>query len=418
MQNIWILVLTLTAVFEICEFKKAKLGRKIIRTQRCKYTFVVKEVAAGHCPTSIQPPIQSDDQQLMSGDMSTLISRLQEVEKQLDGEMMKNNNLTESISKQELTLKKADYMLEQYRSNFSNLFHIIHHLERSLHTQRSSYRDLEKKVSSVVLDVLEMNNILTTKVSPSDNSNPILKDVQVQSVSKIHNCGLSNVDNTFLDCLDVLNRGHTTSGVYYVTPTYSSCSIPVWCDMDTPPGGWLLLQKRKNGAVDFDRFWNEYKDGFGNVVSEFWIGLDNMFLLTNQDHYELRVDLWDFDDNRVHALYKNFKIDGERDKYKLHASHYEGSAQDSLEMHKGMKFSTPDQDNDNWNNYHCAREWSSGWWYNNCWSALLNGQYHNRSDVKFRGITWNNWKHEQLARTEMKIRPSRLYHNNTVPHKR
>lgn len=198
MQNVWVLVFLLTSWLHLCEFKNTKVGRKIIRTQRCKYTFVVKEVDAGNCPSSIQPPLQADDQQLvMSGDMSALINRLQEVEKQLDGEKKKNSNLNESISKQELTLKKADSMLEQYQSNFSNIFHIINHLERSLHAQKSGYKDLEKKVSSVVLDVLEMNNILTTKVVPSDNSNVNLKDVQVESVSKIHNCGLTNVDATF-----------------------------------------------------------------------------------------------------------------------------------------------------------------------------------------------------------------------------
>jgi hypothetical protein len=38
------------------------------------------------------------------------------------------------------------------------------------------------------------------------------------------------------DCQEVLDKGHTTSGVYYITPIYSSCAIPVWCDMETPPG--------------------------------------------------------------------------------------------------------------------------------------------------------------------------------------
>lgn len=182
--------------------------------------------------------------------------------------------------------------------------------------------------------------------------------------------------------------------------------------METPPGGWMLIQRRTNGAVDFNRFWGEYKDGFGNVVTEFWLGLDNMFLMSNQDYYELRVDLWDFDDNRVNALYKTFKIEGERDKYKFHASHFEGSAHDSLSTHNGVRFSTPDSDNDNWRDYHCAREWQAGWWYNNCWSGFLNGLYQNRSDVRYRSIAWNEWKEEQLARTEMKIRPSRLRYTN------
>ena len=72
-------------------------------------------------------------------------------------------------------------------------------------------------------------------------------------------------------------------------------------------------------------------------------------------------------------------------------------------------FSTVDNDNDNWPNYHCAREWQCGWWYNACWFALLNGQYTNKSDTSVRSISWNEWKRKQLAKTEMKIRPSRIY---------
>jgi hypothetical protein len=108
--------------------------------------------------------------------------------------------------------------------------------------------------------------------------------------------------------------------------------------METPPGGWLVIQKRNSGKVDFNLFWKEYREGFGSIASEYWLGLDNIFLLTNQGHYELRVDLWDFDDNKVYALYTTFKIDGERDKYRLQVSGYEGSARDSLLNHNNMMF--------------------------------------------------------------------------------
>lgn len=183
--------------------------------------------------------------------------------------------------------------------------------------------------------------------------------------------------------------------------------------MDTPPGGWLVIQRRSNGKEDFNRYWQEYRHGFGQVESEFWLGLDNIFLLSTQHHYEMRIDMWDFNDNRVHALYKNFKLDGERDKYRLHVHNFEGSVRDGLKKHNGVVFSTPDQDNDNYPNYHCAREWHAGWWYDNCWFVLLNGRYYNTSMVDNRGIAWNDWKPFQLRRTEMKIRPSRLYQNTT-----
>lgn len=184
--------------------------------------------------------------------------------------------------------------------------------------------------------------------------------------------------------------------------------------MDTPPGGWLVIQKRNTGKLNFNFFWKEYREGFGNIAAEYWLGLDNMFLLTNQDHYELRVDIWDFDDNKVYELYKTFKIDGERDKYKLNVQGAEGSARDSLINHNRMKFSTIDSDNDNYPGYHCAKEWQCGWWFNGCFNSLLNGEYTNKSlkDFSLPSISWNTWKKKQLAKTEMKIRPSRQYYKS------
>lgn len=81
--------------------------------------------------------------------------------------------------------------------------------------------------------------------------------------------------------------------------------------MDSPNAGWLVIQRRKDGSVDFRQLWDKYRSGFGDVSGEHWLGNDNIFLLTNQGRYQLRVDLWDFSGNRVYAIYSSFKIDGE-----------------------------------------------------------------------------------------------------------
>ena len=84
------------------------------------------------------------------------------------------------------------------------------------------------------------------------------------------------------DCAAVYESGHRHSGVYYVKPGAAACPVPVWCDMDTTPGGWLLFQRRQDGSVNFTRNWAQYRDGFGHVAGEHWLGNDNLFLLTNQ----------------------------------------------------------------------------------------------------------------------------------------
>lgn len=52
--------------------------------------------------------------------------------------------------------------------------------------------------------------------------------------------------------------------------------------MDTPPGGWLVFQRRQDGSVSFKHDWQGYRDGFGNVAGEHWLGNDNIFLISNQ----------------------------------------------------------------------------------------------------------------------------------------
>ena len=43
------------------------------------------------------------------------------------------------------------------------------------------------------------------------------------------------------------------------------------------------MMSRYNGSLDFNRPWQDYKIGFGDLrASEFWIGNENVYLYTNQ----------------------------------------------------------------------------------------------------------------------------------------
>lgn len=72
------------------------------------------------------------------------------------------------------------------------------------------------------------------------------------------------------DCQAVYQAGHRCSGVYKIYPA-ASASTDVFCDMETMGGGWTVIQKRIDGSVNFNRAWEDYKNGFGSASGEYWI---------------------------------------------------------------------------------------------------------------------------------------------------
>ena len=100
----------------------------------------------------------------------------------------------------------------------------------------------------------------------------------------------------------------------------------VFCDQKTAGGGWTVFQKRMDGSVDFDRRWDDYKRGFGDLNGEFWLGLDKIHRLTVSGSYKLRVDLESLHGNTAFAEYSSFAVTNERAKYQLSLGSYSGIA--------------------------------------------------------------------------------------------
>ncbi|XP_013415448.1 ryncolin-1-like [Lingula anatina] len=178
--------------------------------------------------------------------------------------------------------------------------------------------------------------------------------------------------------------------------------------MVTDGGGWTLFQKRMDGSVDFYSNWTAYKNGFGNLSGELWLGNDKIHLLTEQDSYELRVDMEDADGIWAYAHYGHFAVSSESANYRLTVGTYSGTAGDSLRRQNGCAFSTYDRDHDTWDNGSCARKYKGAWWYQNCHHSNLNGLYHLGNHTSFAdGVNWHHFRgrNYSLKTTEMKIRP-------------
>lgn len=186
-----------------------------------------------------------------------------------------------------------------------------------INTVRSSVNKIEKEV------VVVKNHVRTSSLR---NNQPQFALVPSR-------------DETFASqsAICTANDPNTDSGIRKVRPNFYA-----FCEMDDEDAnGWIVIQNRYDGLTDFFRTWNEYKQGFGNIAGEFWMGLDKIYELTSSKLHELMIVMEDFNDVRKVAKYSAFAISDESSFYSLNIlGSFSGDADDSLKYHAGMKFST------------------------------------------------------------------------------
>ncbi|XP_053387034.1 fibrinogen C domain-containing protein 1-B-like [Mercenaria mercenaria] len=258
--------------------------------------------------------------------------------------------------------------------------------------------EIEKNIRSIVEHSITSNSKTRDEIVEQVKTNTTKTEKIDMLVTNLPD----GIGHEYDSCSDVKTSGLLRSGIYKLLQ-----GLEVYCDQTTDGGGWTVFQRRQNGKVDFFRNWREYKNGFGDVNGEFWLGNEHLSILTATGDHELRIDMEDFGGNRAFAKYSKFRIYPEEDKYKLDVSGYSGNASDSLEYHNGMAFTTFDNDNDKGSSENCAISWHGAWWYNRCHHSNLNGQYFNEpGKLDAKGIVWWDWKiqHYCLKSVEMKFR--------------
>ena len=114
----------------------------------------------------------------------------------------------------------------------------------------------------------------------------------------------------------------------------------------------------------------------------------------------------------------NFNFGFQAEKFPLHFDEYSefsSTAGDSLSNHNNKRFTTHDNDNDDWEGGNCALNSgtlsgkSGGWWFNACEECNLNGLNYGPSATVERhtGIHWNKFGSDgiSLKSAQMAIRP-------------
>ena len=152
-------------------------------------------------------------------------------------------------------------------------------------------------------------------------------------------------------------------------------TVNVYCDMTTDGGGWIVIQRnRKNSQLSFNKNWREFEEGFGDLNKDFWAGLELMHTPTQRGQWEMRVDYQKNDNTWSYLHYNQFSVGSASEEYPLAVGGFTGVGTDRFAYHNGMKFSTPDNDNDKDSGGNCAVSLKDGWWYNNCDQVDINRQ--------------------------------------------
>ena len=258
----------------------------------------------------------------------------------------------------------------------------------------------------ITLPIIILISLFTTPITANDSyCDQQYEELHITTNNIKQNCPNENI--TIRSCRNPYNKPAVCRMQCWCEGKWTTTSV--YGDIDTADGGWTVIQRRINGSVDFNRSWSDYEKGFGDPNGEFWYGLKSMNCLTKIGQWELRVDFEFENGTKSYLHYNEFKVGNATDEYPLTIGGFTGiTPTDPFATYplNGRKFSTYDNDNDQWSGGNCAVQFNSakgngGWWYYRCWEINPNSQYN---PVQYGSL--------YLARTyyrprwiKMKIRP-------------
>ena len=264
-------------------------------------------------------------------------------------------------------------------------------LQQNLQRLTAFTHDLENEYKTLKREVISLRKLHGSCVPCKESA----KDTGV--------CDCTDIEPR-KDCLEFYQNGHKINGVYRLQKGPGFHWLHAFCDQTTQGGGWTVFQRRQDGSVDFNRNWNDYKDGFGNLDGEFWFGNDNIHDLTKPSFSPKKSQLLINMRMKGHtdtgyAKYKNFEVTDGKSKYALKISDASGNVTDMHLMHafNNTKFTTFDYDNSG-SSAKCASR-NGGWWYRRCY-GYLNAQY-TKSGRNY--VYWDDWE-DPLEFVEMKVK--------------
>ncbi|XP_037644180.1 angiopoietin-related protein 3-like [Sebastes umbrosus] len=342
-----------------------------------------------------------------------------EINSKVDSILQEKSSLQNKVEGLEVKLSSLSHGLvtSEQVAEINGLREVIHSQERSIIELLKAVREQTDQLNhqKVKIKNLEEKFTVNTMTQETIERMPEIFNSEAPTLTPYLTSSSSSATdmmNLPSDCSDLFNRGERVSGVYAIRPSGPE-PFMAFCDMSKDHGA-TVIQRRRDGSVNFDQIWEKYENGFGDFQGEFWLGLRKIHSLAAQGNSVLHIQLEDWKQAR-HFIEYRFNLNGPESNYTIHLTHLFGDLPDPMSNQTGMMFSTKDRDNDNHQDSNCAHSYTGGWWFNTCGDTNLNGRYFHmrpkgRSERR-RGIQWRPGQKAaySLKLTQISVHPVASY---------
>ncbi|XP_051858689.1 angiopoietin-4-like [Drosophila albomicans] len=181
-----------------------------------------------------------------------------------------NTKLNSQLQNNTMEITYLKSQLHDCKLNDTNCSKYNHDQQILLDQCQKSKEDMQKEIEDRKIIQNELNDCKNYS-SHIENQLTVtqlnLTDLQAELAKKIQEKPVTILPKS---CLNL------SPGIQEIQlPNNKSCNV--LCDDD----GWMIIQRRINGKQDFDKKWQEYVDGFGELDGDFWFGLEKLHLVTS-----------------------------------------------------------------------------------------------------------------------------------------
>ncbi|XP_023169442.2 angiopoietin-related protein 3-like [Drosophila hydei] len=232
---------------------------------------------------------------------------------------------------QDENMSKSAAQIEQLKSQLETKDTFIESLQSKILSYNIKAEELQSNLKNRDAQIEKLQAELKKKLEERDafslqlNASELLNEQKISEVSHLRSelnqtqLQLSKYEDQ-LDNVQLINcywYGNSSAIRQIRAPGIKP--FDVLCDSQLAGQGWAVIQRRFDGSENFYRNWSEYRDGFGDLHGEFFIGLEKIYRLTLAQPNELYVHLEDFNNSVYYAKYSDFGIASESEKCRRRA---------------------------------------------------------------------------------------------------